>query len=210
MRRMVRPARALAIVALFLTGAFSRPAARAETLGDVQASRACRQVVPTDDMGRGGEPEPRRDRDALARWCETIGPILIQPLAVQRASGPIDRIVIVTWNVHVGSGNVGDLVARLRRGEFTEGRPVTQFVLLLQETYRRDTAVPAQIPRGFPAPSRIAAAVGRGPDVATLPKSLGVACSTCRRCPTALRRPTRRIVARDPVDLDLHDPWFNC
>jgi hypothetical protein len=31
------------------------------------------------------EPEGRRDRDSLARWCDTIGPVLLQPLASQAA-----------------------------------------------------------------------------------------------------------------------------
>ena len=61
------------------------------------------------------------------------------------------------------------------RGEFTGGEPIEHFVLLLQEAYRRDTAVPAQIPRGFPAPDRIAARVGRGPDIGHVAKELGVA-----------------------------------
>ena len=61
------------------------------------------------------------------------------------------------------AANVADVVRRLRSGEFTGGEPIEHFVLLLQEAYRRDTAVPAQIPRGFPAPDRIAARIGRGP-----------------------------------------------
>ena len=34
------------------------------------------------------------------------------------------------------------------------GERIVHFVLLMQEAYRRDTAVPAQIPRGLPAPAR--------------------------------------------------------
>src|SRR5207247_7479847 len=76
-----------------------------------------------------------------------------------------DRIAIVSWNLHVGGGDVDGLIRRLRAGEFTGGEPVEQFVLLLQEAYRRDEAIPVRLRRGLPAPGRIAASADRGPDV---------------------------------------------
>jgi endonuclease/exonuclease/phosphatase family metal-dependent hydrolase len=172
--RPSRPARALALAAILFGTACSRVPARAEALGDAQAVHACRQVVPADAVVRWVEPEARSERDALARWCDTIGPILIQPLAVHSAAAPIDRLAVVSWNVHVGGGDIADFVARLRRGEFTGGTPIEHFVLLLQEAYRRDPSVPSRIPRGFPAPSRIAAAMGRAPDIGSVARSLGV------------------------------------
>ena len=75
-----------------------------------------------------------------------------------------DRLVIVSWNLHVGAGNVDRLVAGLRTGEFTGGDKVDEFVLLLQEAYRADDAIPARLARGMPAPSRIAEA-HRGPSI---------------------------------------------
>jgi hypothetical protein len=81
----------------------------------------------------------------------------------------------MTWNVHVGSGKRGRRRAAASQRRVHRGEPIEHFVLLLQEVYRRDTAVPAQIPRGFPAPDRIAARVGRGPDIGHLAKDLGVA-----------------------------------
>ena len=154
-RRLSRPARALAILAILAAPACSRVPVRAEERRDGPVVHACRQVIPADAVVRWVEPEARTERDTLARWCDTIGPILIQPLAV-KAAAPIDRLAVVTWNVHVGGGDIADFVARLRRGEFTGGTAIEHFVLLLQEAYRRDPTVPARIPRGFPAPSRIA------------------------------------------------------
>jgi len=64
--------------------------------------------------------------------------------------------------VHVGAGDVDGVIARLRRGDFTGGRPVHDFVLLLQEEFRAGAEVPAALPHGFHAPSRIApATIGR-------------------------------------------------
>jgi endonuclease/exonuclease/phosphatase family metal-dependent hydrolase len=204
--RFTRHAQALAISALFLIGGCTRAGVQAEGVGGDPSSHACRQTLPADAIVRWVEPEGRRDRDALARWCDTIGPVLIQPLAVHPSGAPIDRIAIVTWNVHVGGGDVGDLVARLRRGEFTGGKPIEHFVLLLQEAYRRDPAVPSLIPRGFPAPDRIAAAINRAPDIAKVANALGVSVFYV----PAMRNGLTAVDAEDRGNailstLDLHD-----
>ena len=92
LRRAVRCAHALAFSALILTGACARGSARAEQISDQPTVHSCRQIVPADAVVRWVEPEARGDRDELSRWCETIGPILIQPLSVQPHAAPIDRL----------------------------------------------------------------------------------------------------------------------
>ena len=72
----------------------------------------------------------------------------------------IDRVAIVSWNIHEGGGDVRDLIRRLQAGEFTGGAPISQFVLLLQEATRRSGAVPIGIPRGAPIPRRISSHPG--------------------------------------------------
>jgi endonuclease/exonuclease/phosphatase family metal-dependent hydrolase len=64
-------------------------------------------------------------------------------------------LAIISWNVHVGGGDIEDVVSRLRRGEFTGGDTVSDFVLLLQEAYREGGDVPAQFPAGSPLPRPI-------------------------------------------------------
>ena len=122
---------------------------------------ACRQLLPA------GAPPPTwieapdpNDRIQLARWCETVGPVFFHPNPVAAASEPIDRLAIdrlaiVSWNIHEGGGDADELIRRLRLGEFTGGEPIDQFVILLQETTRRDTSVPRHIPHGYPAPRPI-------------------------------------------------------
>ena len=171
-RAFVRCAQALALYSLLAVSGCARIPFSTD---DFPGRLACRQIVPPDAVLRWVEPEGRRDRDTLARWCDTVGPVLLQPLADQPPAPVIDRLAVMTWNVHVGSGDVADVIRRLRTGEFTHGEPIEHFVLLLQEAYRRDTAVPAQIPRGFPAPDRIAARIGRGPDIVHAATDLGVA-----------------------------------
>ena len=61
--------------------------------------------------------------------------------------------------MHVGAGDVDTVIARLQRGDFTGGRAVRDFVVLLQEAFRAGDEVPSVLPLGFRPPSRIAAAM---------------------------------------------------
>jgi len=103
--------------------------------------------VTCEDAAPAGEltwtlPNDPRDIDHLARWCGTVGPVVIAS-RVDPATAPVaDGFVVVSWNVHVGGGDVEKVVDRLRRGEFTDGVPAPHFALLLQEAYREGADVP--------------------------------------------------------------------
>jgi endonuclease/exonuclease/phosphatase family metal-dependent hydrolase len=71
----------------------------------------------------------------IANYAPTVG-------------SPPDRLAVVSWNTHVGGGDVRRLAEDLRRGDLTGGRPVTAFALLLQEVYRAGDQVPAVVPEG--------------------------------------------------------------
>ena len=100
------------------------------------------------------------DRQDTVPWCATVGSAVIAGPATEPAS-PIDQIAIVSWNVHVGGGDVIGLIGDLKAGRLTGGRPVAHFVLLIQEALRTGAAVPRAVPEGAPVPSRI---VARSPD----------------------------------------------
>jgi endonuclease/exonuclease/phosphatase family metal-dependent hydrolase len=72
-------------------------------------------------------------------------------VAVESFAPPPDQpstsVTVVTWNTHVGAGNIAALVGELRRGDLT-GTPATDFVVLLQEAVRRSAAVPTPLPPG--------------------------------------------------------------
>jgi endonuclease/exonuclease/phosphatase family metal-dependent hydrolase len=136
-------------------------------------------------------PDDRRHRDALDDWCAGVGPAVIAPaprpgsaeLPVEaRLASPLassDGLVVVTWNVNVGGGDVMGLVEQLRAGQFTGGHQVDRFVLLLQETYRSGPVVPtARRSRGFPRAIRPPATGLHGArprmDVVELAASLGL------------------------------------
>jgi endonuclease/exonuclease/phosphatase family metal-dependent hydrolase len=89
-------------------------------------------------------PEDPRHRVKLDLACNSAGPVTItspdfhgSPAPARALPNPsLDNVVVISWNTYLGRGNLPDLVARLGRGEFTAGRPVESFVLLLQEVYR--------------------------------------------------------------------------
>jgi hypothetical protein len=72
-------------------------------------------------------------------WCDAVGPALTWQGAP--SSGAHDELVVATWNVHVGGGDLPGFVRDLRSGALT-GRPVDAFVLLVQEAYRSGEQVP--------------------------------------------------------------------
>ncbi len=118
---------------------------------------SCRAVVPNSAPSiRWIAPAP--DAAAtLARWCSSVGPAIFDARAPASSANPTaDRLVLLSWNVHVGAGDVDRVVERLRRGEFTSGAPIRDYVLLLQEAYRSGDDVPAVVPNGFRPPARIA------------------------------------------------------
>jgi endonuclease/exonuclease/phosphatase family metal-dependent hydrolase len=59
--------------------------------------------------------------------------------AAEVFAGPF---VVVSWNTHVGAGDIDAFVGDLQSGRLT-GTPVTDFVLLLQEAYRGGSGVPS-------------------------------------------------------------------
>ncbi|MDB4951334.1 MAG: Endonuclease/Exonuclease/phosphatase family protein [Gemmatimonadetes bacterium] len=120
---------------------------------------SCRTAVRADgtpDAAAVAWTVSAGDRAALDRWCAAVGPAVVQARPAASASSTDrmdgDSIPVVTWNVHVGGGDLPAFVDSLRAGRLTDGVPVRDFVLLVQEAWRRDTL---RIPTA-PADSRSA------------------------------------------------------
>ena len=125
---------------------------------------------------------PDDERAAIDHWCAAVGP----PVRITALRGPevfTGSFTLVTWNTHVGAGDLDGFVGDLRSGRIT-GAPVTQFVLLLQEVYRAGTDVPGGAKTDPPMPGLAAllwAAAQRparlsGPrdDIVTMARRLGL------------------------------------
>lgn len=109
------------------------------------------------------------DREVLDRWCDSVGP----PFIAGR-SGPtaaIRTLVIATWNVHAGNGDVEAFLASVAR--IPEVRAPYGVVLLLQEVVRASVEVPDSYPARMRPPGAIRARRMRQ-DVGALTEQLDV------------------------------------
>jgi endonuclease/exonuclease/phosphatase family metal-dependent hydrolase len=114
---------------------------------------------------------PGDERRRSDQWCAGVG----LPVIARGSSTELpDRLVIVSWNVHVGGGKIRALVEDLRKGRLTGGAPIQSFVLLLQEVYRSGKDVPRSLPPG----ARFAGAVRAGGpervDITATARALGL------------------------------------
>jgi endonuclease/exonuclease/phosphatase family metal-dependent hydrolase len=97
-------------------------------------------VAPSESAVRWQLLSAANERRSLDRWCAGVGPsILTQP--AEGSETLTLPFAVVSWNTHVGAGDLDVLIADLRGGRLT-GRPVRDFVLLLQEVYRSGHEVP--------------------------------------------------------------------
>jgi hypothetical protein len=89
-------------------------------------------------------PDDPRARARLDEWCAGVG----EAERVTRSGvgsavvADMSDVVFVSWNVHVGSGDIRTFVTDLRAGVHTDGRRFPHYVLLLQEAVRTDAVPP--------------------------------------------------------------------
>jgi endonuclease/exonuclease/phosphatase family metal-dependent hydrolase len=168
-------------VALVLAGACG-VASMMRPVAPGPGSASCRQSIAPP--GTQAPPNVRwswaaDDAARLEQWCQSVGPAVVRAPSLA-SQGVMDSIPVVTWNVHVGGGDVPELIDSLRAGRLTGGAPVRDYVLLLQEALRVDSArVPMKLPPGAGVAEEIIESppgIGRHPlDVVRLADSLGLA-----------------------------------
>jgi endonuclease/exonuclease/phosphatase family metal-dependent hydrolase len=106
-------------------------------------------LAPTCRLSTAQAAEPVQwllrpeDRAQLNAWCAAVGPALVWNPAAADTLESVDSLLAVSWNVHVGGGDLALFTRQLRSGVLTGGGPVRHFVILLQETFRYDDEMPA-------------------------------------------------------------------
>ena len=90
------------------------------------------------------------EQDTLDRWCQSVGPPVFA--AAPARTGDISRLLILSWNVHVGGGDTEELIAQMLDRYSDEE---TGVVLLLQEAFRGGPDVPDSYPTDLRVPSSI-------------------------------------------------------
>jgi endonuclease/exonuclease/phosphatase family metal-dependent hydrolase len=151
------------------------------TVPEAASPATCRGLVTDIEERRATsmawhELVDRRGRLAMAESCAAVGPAVYAER--RRNAVPHDRVdelAILSWNAHVGGGDIVGIVNALRRGEFTGGEPVRNFVVLLQEAFRTGAIVP-RTPAGVSIPRRIEAFPPKGPrqDIVQTARALGL------------------------------------
>ena len=88
-------------------------------------------------------------RCRLEGWRQNCG----APIALDLTSpAPADEsapLVVLSWNVWIGHGRLLELVSRIRNGNFIDqgAPPDSELVVLAQEVYRSDSAIPSDANR---------------------------------------------------------------
>ena len=119
----------------------------------------CRSTDALMASVRWIQPEQTVGRARLDSWCAGVGSPLFRSAD---ASAPSQRVsssnagglMIASWNVHVGAGDLDRFLADAEQGALTDGHRPTQLVVLLQEAVR-GAGVPGDLPQGASAAARI-------------------------------------------------------
>ncbi len=91
-----------------------------------------------------------QEQQTLDLWCQSVGPPVFT--SVSGEAREVSRLLVLSWNVHVGGADIEELMAEILDPLTTEG---TGLVLLLQETFRAGADVPESYPHELRAPSAI-------------------------------------------------------
>jgi endonuclease/exonuclease/phosphatase family metal-dependent hydrolase len=108
---------------------------------------------------------------AMEAWRTAAG----EPIADRSARAcdvaPLDSVLVISWNTHLGHADMRRFVSDLRLGRVVAGQPIKHFVMLVQEAYSEGNGVP-QTASGKGCAPRMG---GVGPDIEAIADSLGLA-----------------------------------
>jgi endonuclease/exonuclease/phosphatase family metal-dependent hydrolase len=108
---------------------------------------------------------------ALRPWRNNVGPPVVDRAGRSCEDAPLDSLLVVSWNVHLGHAEIVRFVRDLRAGRVVPNVRVRHFVILVQEAFRESADVPER-PASNACPRRLG---GNGADIETLADSLGLA-----------------------------------
>lgn len=107
----------------------------------------------------------------LRAWRDNVGDPVVDRAGRICEDAPLDSLLVVSWNVHLGHADVIRFVHHLRAGRVVPGVRVQHFVILMQEAFRDGVEVPAETHPGG-CTGRIG---GVGKDIDAIADSLGLA-----------------------------------
>ncbi|HEY0304312.1 MAG TPA: endonuclease/exonuclease/phosphatase family protein [Longimicrobiales bacterium] len=108
---------------------------------------------------------------AMAAWRSSAGEAIVDRTGRSCDVVPLDSILVISWNTHLGHADMRAFVADLRAGRVVPGTRINHFVMLVQEAYREGESVPANV-TGNGCTRRMG---GEGHDIEDIADSLGLA-----------------------------------
>ena len=79
----------------------------------------------------------------MPAWRAAIGGAVVDRAGRICEDAPLDSLLVVSWNTHLGHADIRRFVSDLRSGRVVTGVRVQHFVLLVQEAFRESDAVPS-------------------------------------------------------------------
>ena len=107
----------------------------------------------------------------LHAWRTSVGPPVVDRAGRACEDAPIDSLLVVSWNVHLGHAEIIRFVSDLRAGRTLPGVRIQHFVILMQEAFREGDEVPARMSSN--GCTRMMG--GEGADIEAIADSLGLA-----------------------------------
>jgi endonuclease/exonuclease/phosphatase family metal-dependent hydrolase len=110
----------------------------------------------------------------LERWRRNVGGNVALDVAASGTPAQDQSLVVLSWNVWIGQGRLGELVSRIQQGRYARQGADRDLplVMLLQEAYRSDASIP-EISAGR-AGRVLMARLGSQEDVVETARSLGL------------------------------------
>lgn len=159
-------------MALLVLGALLAGCQRSSAPPEPFAASGC-EPAPTVAVppARSAVTFVRDTSPAQAAWRSSAGAPIADRTAHACDGAPLDSVLVISWNTHLGHADVRRFVSDLRSGRVVAGQRIKHFVLLLQEAYREGDAVPDSVA----AQGCTRRMGGVGPDIEDIADSLGLA-----------------------------------
>jgi endonuclease/exonuclease/phosphatase family metal-dependent hydrolase len=122
-------------------------------------------------------PHHDDERLQLEAWRRNVGTQVALdcgPSQPAPSGARAQSLVVLSWNVWIGRGRLGEVISRIRDGDFTAqgADPESPLVVLVQEAYRSDPSIPP-VPAGR-AGRVLVAQLGAQEDVVETAQALGL------------------------------------
>lgn len=116
--------------------------------GNLDPTPGCRRTVTPDGSVPGTVVAFRhsgtstREQRTLDAWCRGVGPALWAPAGLPQPADRLESLVVISWNMGVGCGDLENLIRDLRVERILPEAD-SPYVVVAQEVFRKGMGVPS-------------------------------------------------------------------